>query len=104
MTLTVTASITIPAEHASALRELLVEASNIYTKDKGTLAWLVHVSSQNPNDFIIVEVYENAAALDTHVANPFYREFMGKAKGWNAKVDVKKWEALAGGVELQGKL
>ncbi|KAJ3152082.1 hypothetical protein HDU86_005927 [Geranomyces michiganensis] len=101
---TVTANITIPAEHAPALRELLVTASNVYTKDKGTLAWLVHVSPQNPNEFIIVEIYENPAALETHTANPFYREFMNKAKDWAAKVDVRKWEPLAGGVELNGKL
>jgi hypothetical protein len=40
------------------LKNKLIEASRVYSKDKETLSWFVMQSVHDPRDFTIVERYE----------------------------------------------
>ncbi|ETP32116.1 hypothetical protein F442_19123 [Phytophthora nicotianae P10297] len=57
------------------IRSKLVEASNVYVKDAGTLNWHVMQDHADPRKWTIVERYEKKSSLKVHVANPFYATF-----------------------------
>ncbi|KAJ3283519.1 hypothetical protein HDU79_008987 [Rhizoclosmatium sp. JEL0117] len=63
------------AEAIAKVASKLVEASQIYVKDKGTLDWFVMQDHQDKRAFTIVERYDVEASLDIHRANPFFATF-----------------------------
>ncbi|TPX58356.1 hypothetical protein PhCBS80983_g03185 [Powellomyces hirtus] len=101
---TITASIKANPSSVAQVRALLAEASNVYVRDPGTQAWLVHQSADVPTDFLIVEVYDNPAALQTHLANPYYAAFMERIKPYAAGLDIGKWNGIEGGAELKARI
>ncbi|KAF8188782.1 hypothetical protein K438DRAFT_1722375 [Mycena galopus ATCC 62051] len=57
------------------MKNLLVESSQIYSKDKGTIAWFVMQDAKDPTAWSIVERYENESDFTTHQANPHFVVF-----------------------------
>ncbi|KAJ6495461.1 hypothetical protein C8R45DRAFT_1134174 [Mycena sanguinolenta] len=57
------------------IKALLAEASQIYSKDQGTIDWFVMQDAQDPTAWSIVERYEQESDLKTHQANPYYKKF-----------------------------
>lgn len=47
----------------SKLKNKLIEASRVYSKDKETLSWFVMQSVHDPRDFTIVERYEKESVV-----------------------------------------
>ncbi|KAJ6577618.1 hypothetical protein B0H19DRAFT_1120679 [Mycena capillaripes] len=58
------------------MKNLLLEASQTYVKDEGTLNWFVMQDAQDPTAWSIVERYESEGSVKIHQANPFYKKFM----------------------------
>lgn len=93
--LAVTAILHVKQEHVDDMKNLLVEASQTYLKDDGTLEWHVHQDKKDPQNFLIYELYREDAALDTHRANPFYKTFGEKVGGWvDQKTVISRWDSL----------
>ncbi|KAI8836038.1 hypothetical protein BJ741DRAFT_606607 [Chytriomyces cf. hyalinus JEL632] len=59
----------------ATLNNLLLEASQVYIKDAGTLNWYIMQDSKDKRAFTIVERYEQESSLQIHAANPFYKHF-----------------------------
>ncbi|KAF8211821.1 hypothetical protein K438DRAFT_1568486 [Mycena galopus ATCC 62051] len=57
------------------MRAELIKASQIYTKDKGTIDWFVMQDQKDPTAWSIVERYESESDVKTHTANPHFKLF-----------------------------
>ncbi|KAF7330955.1 DNA repair protein [Mycena venus] len=57
------------------VKNVLVKASQAYSKDKGTIAWHVMQDQKDPTAWCIVERFEEESDLETHRANPFFKQF-----------------------------
>ncbi|KAJ6588411.1 hypothetical protein B0H19DRAFT_1248074 [Mycena capillaripes] len=57
------------------MSSLLIEASQTYSKDEGTLSWLVMQDAQDPTAWSIVERYKDESSFQMHMENPFYKKF-----------------------------
>jgi len=57
------------------LKAKLIEASQVYSKDKETLSWLVMQSVFDVREFTIVERYEKESSQQYHLSNPYWKTF-----------------------------
>ncbi|KAF2791600.1 hypothetical protein K505DRAFT_376656 [Melanomma pulvis-pyrius CBS 109.77] len=57
------------------LKEKLVEASSVYSKDKETLSWFVMQDVSDPRKFTIVERYLKESSQTYHLNNPYWKTF-----------------------------
>ncbi|KAJ7224667.1 hypothetical protein GGX14DRAFT_426473 [Mycena pura] len=57
------------------MKNILIEASQTYLKDKGTINWFVMQDAQDPTAWSIVERYEDQGDIKTHRENPYYKKF-----------------------------
>lgn len=62
-------------ESISKLHAKLLEASAVYSQDKETLSWFVMQSVADPQDFTIVERYEQESSQTYHLNNPYWKTF-----------------------------
>lgn len=62
-------------ENIAKVHAKLNEASAIYSKDKETISWFVMQSVHDPQDFTIVERYENEGSQKYHLENPYWKSF-----------------------------
>ena len=62
-------------ESIAKLKAKLVEASNVYSKDKETLSWFVSQSVFDKQDFTIVERYAQESSQQYHLNNPYWKTF-----------------------------
>ncbi len=91
----VTAILHVKEEHVEDMKKLLVQASETYLKDDGTLEWHVHQNKRDAQSFLIYERYRDDAALDTHRANPFYKTFGESVTPWvDQRTEITRWDAL----------
>ncbi|CAF4078630.1 unnamed protein product, partial [Adineta steineri] len=65
----------VKSEHVDKVKAKLIEASRVYAKDKGTIDWFVSQDAVDPTKFAIVERYEQQSDVQTHISNPYYKEF-----------------------------
>ncbi|KAI2605856.1 uncharacterized protein GGS25DRAFT_523529 [Hypoxylon fragiforme] len=63
------------ADTIAKLHAKLNEASAVYSQDKETLSWFVMQSVHDPQDFTIVERYENEGSQKYHLSNPYWKTF-----------------------------
>ncbi|ORY17336.1 hypothetical protein BCR34DRAFT_459327, partial [Clohesyomyces aquaticus] len=59
----------------SKLKDKLIEASNVYSKDKETLGWFVMQDVTDPRKFTIVERYLKESSQKYHLENPYWKSF-----------------------------
>ena len=55
------------------LKNKLIEASQVYSKDKETVSWLVMQSVFDSREFTIVERYERESSQQYHLSNPYWK-------------------------------
>ncbi|KAH9861470.1 hypothetical protein J1614_011217 [Plenodomus biglobosus] len=57
------------------LRAKLVEASQVYSRDRETLSWYVMQDFEEPRRFTIVERYVGEESQKYHLENPYWKTF-----------------------------
>lgn len=62
-------------DNIAKLHAKLREASAVYSRDRETLSWFVMQSVHDPQDFTIVERYENEGSQKYHLGNPYWQTF-----------------------------
>ncbi|CAF1392915.1 unnamed protein product [Adineta steineri] len=75
MVFTIIVHLAVKSEHVDKVKAKLIEASRVYAKDKGTIDWFVSQDAADPSKFAIVERYEQQSDVQTHISNPYYKEF-----------------------------
>lgn len=57
------------------LKNKLIEASRVYSKDKETISWFVMQDVKEERKFTIVERYEQESSQTYHLTNPYWKTF-----------------------------
>jgi quinol monooxygenase YgiN len=57
------------------LKNKLIEASRVYSKDRETLSWFVMQNVFDQREFTIVERYERESSQQFHLNNPYWKGF-----------------------------
>ncbi|KAJ3232679.1 hypothetical protein HDU81_002781 [Chytriomyces hyalinus] len=63
------------AESIAKLHEKLIEASQVYSKDRETISWFVMQDHVDKRAFTIVERYEHESSQQYHLGNPYWKTF-----------------------------
>ncbi|KAF2965359.1 hypothetical protein GQX73_g8238 [Xylaria multiplex] len=83
-------------ENIAKVHAKLNEASAVYSKDKETISWFVMQSVHDPQDFTIVERYENEGSQKYHLENPYWKTFDPFVIPLLEKpMDLRRFEELA---------
>ncbi|MBM7694063.1 quinol monooxygenase YgiN [Peribacillus deserti] len=81
-----------PAKHDEFLTELqpLIAASR---KENGNVSYNLYKNTENDNIFMMVEVWKDAQAVDSHNQSSDFTSFVGKVKEFlTAPLDVKAFD------------
>ncbi|KAF2019862.1 hypothetical protein BU24DRAFT_489731 [Aaosphaeria arxii CBS 175.79] len=62
-------------ESITKLKAKLIEASQVYSKDRETLSWFVMQDVSDPKKFTIVERYQYESSQKYHLENPYWKTF-----------------------------
>ena len=82
-------------ETKNKVREELSCLAKMTQKEKGNLNYNLHVSSNDDSLFIIHENWINQAALDSHMDQPYIKDFLAKQESLlEYPVDAKICELL----------
>lgn len=77
------------------VKNKLIEASQVYSKDKETLSWYVHQDAKDPRKFCIVERYEQESSQQYHLGNPYWKTFDPYVKPLlSEEMDLRRFEEL----------
>ena len=60
------------------LRELLLSLIEPTTKEDGYISYELHSNNDNPAEFVFIEEWETAAALDSHLQTPHLKAAIEK--------------------------
>ena len=75
--------------------EAVKENGAASVKEPGCRTFNVHVSAKDPNHVFLYEVYDNAAALDSHRNTPHYKKYAGITRDMVTKRDVRPMTSIA---------
>ncbi|KAI0179336.1 hypothetical protein GGR52DRAFT_535745 [Hypoxylon sp. FL1284] len=83
------------ADNIAKVHAKLNEAAAIYRKDKETLSWFVMQSVHDPQDFTVVERYENEGSQKYHLENPYWKPFNTWIVDYlEGDMDLRRYEEL----------
>ncbi|KAF9701697.1 hypothetical protein EKO04_001034 [Ascochyta lentis] len=90
-------------ESISKLKAKLVEASQVYSKDKETLSWFVMQDTVDPRKFSIVERYQQESSQQYHLNNPYWKTFDPYVLPLlDAPMDLRRLEEMDTGATAAG--
>jgi len=77
------------------LKNKLIKASQVYSKDQETISWYVMQSVHDERDFTIVERYEKESSQKYHLDNPYWKTFDPYVKPLlEGEMDLRRFEEL----------
>jgi quinol monooxygenase YgiN len=89
-----TAHLRAHADHVDAFRERLLRHARISREvEPGCLNFDICESRNEPGIFLLVEIYADEQALETHRASPHYLAFRADVKEWVAERQWFFWTA-----------
>jgi quinol monooxygenase YgiN len=59
---------------------LLTNVAHIQEGEQGNLAFAVHRSTDNPNEFWLYETWENLEAVEAHESGPAFQQYKDKLR------------------------
>ncbi|USP74886.1 hypothetical protein yc1106_02160 [Curvularia clavata] len=81
----------------------LIEASQVYSKDKETLSWFVMQDTKDKRKFCIVERYLQESSQQYHLNNPYWKTFDPYVIPLLAEpMDLRRFEELNTSVTAAG--
>ena len=75
--------------------EAIKENGAASVKEPGCRMFNIHVSAKDPNHVFLYEVYDNAAALDSHRQTPHFKKYAEITKNMVAKRDARPMTPVA---------
>ena len=92
----VTVLFEINPSHVDAFRvAVLQHAKNSLTQEPGCKRFDVSVDPDNPRRFFLYEVYDDAAALETHRGADYLQQFGTTIEGWVEEKQLNVWEQIS---------
>lgn len=72
-------------EHRAAFLQATLENARNTILEPGNLRFDVHEQADDPNRFLLYEVYRNAAGMEAHKATPHYAKWRDAVTDWMAE-------------------
>jgi quinol monooxygenase YgiN len=95
-TVTVIASIEAQNEKSELIKTaLLTLHKDTHAKDKGCIQYDLTLDNENPNLFVVIEIWQSAELLKTHIDSDHFKAFMAETEGSIANFDVKQLTKFA---------
>ena len=75
--------------------EAIKENGAASVKEPGCRTFNIHVSAKDPNQVFLYEVYDNAAALDSHRQSAHFKKYAATTKDMVTKRDARPMTSVA---------
>lgn len=75
--------------------EAIKENGAASVKEPGCRTFNIHVSAKDPNQVFLYEVYDNAAALDSHRQTAHFKKYAATTKDMVTKRDARPMTSVA---------
>lgn len=96
MPVTHTAHLTCRKEFVEPFRaRLLRHAANTLAREPGCSRFDVHQETQRTEIFLLIEIYDDEAALQAHRDSEHYAQFRADVKDWLEQREWWFWEPLS---------
>jgi quinol monooxygenase YgiN len=82
---------------------ILREAQTSTHNEAGCRLYALHVDESDPRSFVIIEIWDDDAALESHIASPHIQALIAKSEGvFAGPPELKRLNALPGGHPVKG--
>ncbi|HHQ4695147.1 TPA: putative quinol monooxygenase [Aeromonas veronii] len=81
-------------EFAPQFRAALEPLIAATLQEAGCQRYQLHQDLDNPNSWMLYEVWESEAALTAHQGQPHFTEFVAKAEPWFASSTIRRYQPL----------
>jgi quinol monooxygenase YgiN len=85
--------------HEDELKDHLTALVSPTRSEPGCIEYILHRNPEHPGTFMFYERFVNQAALDAHIAMPYFQNFVQYRAAANpdpvAKVVVTRWQQIA---------
>ncbi|MGQ9898464.1 MAG: putative quinol monooxygenase [Acidobacteriota bacterium] len=83
------------SEYVAKLRALLTDLIRATRREPGCLQYDLHVATDDPTAFVLIEQWASPAALEAHLAQPHTQKALRTASEWLAEpVQVSRWTTV----------
>jgi quinol monooxygenase YgiN len=90
------------AASQSQLKQKLIEASQVYSRDKETVGWHIMQSTSDPQEYTIIERYASESSQKYHLENPYWKTFDPYVLPLLEKeMDLRRYEELDASKEVK---
>lgn len=91
----VVAKVMTKAGHEKELGQALLGLVDIAKTEPGFVQYDLHVSEDNPAEFVFYEIWASEELLGIHNNTDSMKAFGAKAGGWIEGVDIKKYKKIS---------
>jgi quinol monooxygenase YgiN len=90
------------ATSQAQLKQKLIEASQVYSRDKETVGWHIMQSTADPQEYTIIERYASESSQKYHLENPYWKTFDPYVLPLLEKeMDLRRYEELDASKEVK---
>jgi quinol monooxygenase YgiN len=95
MSLSVVATISTKSEFRSEVRQALDKILAPSRAEAGCLQYDLHSARDNPDNFVMIERWQDDATLDRHMATPHFAALVAALDGKVTGVDIARFDLLS---------
>jgi quinol monooxygenase YgiN len=82
---------------------ILKDAQTSTHNEAGCRLYALHVDAADPRSFVIIEIWDDDAALESHIASPHIQALIGKSEGvFSGPPEIQLLNALPFGHPVKG--
>jgi quinol monooxygenase YgiN len=91
----IVAKVMAKAGHEKELGHALLGLVDVARTEPGFIQYDLHVSVDNPAEFVFYEIWASEELLDIHNNTDSMKAFGAKAGGWIDSVEIKKYNKIS---------
>ncbi|HRB70831.1 MAG: antibiotic biosynthesis monooxygenase [Flavobacterium sp.] len=92
--ITIVATLRAKAEYQEMVLATLQELVKASLEEDGCKEYRLHISTNNPLEFLFYECWESKAAIDAHMQTTHFLDFQQKATEWLEQSEINGYQPL----------
>ncbi len=92
--ITIVATLRAKAEYRETVLATLQELVKASLQEDGCKEYRLHVSANNPLEFLFYETWKSKEAIDAHTQTPHFLDFQQKATEWLEQSEINLYQPL----------